>query len=137
MTISRRDFLKTTGIALGAMAIPSWAYSADLTSNALPDFDKNKLADAALSLAKKLGASYADIRINKYRIESLSTREREVQAVAKGQNYGFGVRVLVKGTWGFAASPLVTTKEVERVTREAIDIAKANSAFQTKPIKIG
>ncbi|CAN5256947.1 TldD/PmbA family protein [soil metagenome] len=136
MTISRRDFLRVTGIALGAAAIPSWAYSADLTSNPLPDFDKNKLADAALTLAKKLGASYADIRISKYRIESLSAREREVQAVAKGQNYGFGVRVLVKGTWGFAASPLVTTKEVERVTREAIDIAKANSAFQTKPITI-
>ncbi len=136
MTISRRDFLKVTGIALGAAAIPSWAYSADLTSNPLPDFDKNKLADAALALAKKLGASYADIRINKYRIESLSAREREVQSVAKGQNYGFGVRVLVKGTWGFAASPLVTTKEVERVTREAIDIAKANSAYQTKPITL-
>ena len=134
MTISRRDFLKTTGIALGAMAIPSWAYSADLTSKPLPDFDKNKLADAALSLAKKLGASYADIRINKYRIESINTREKQVQSVAKGQNYGFGVRVLVKGTWGFAASPIVTTDEVVRVTKEAIEIAKANSVFQTKPI---
>lgn len=136
MTISRRDFLKTTAIALGAAAVPAWAHSADISGKTLPDFDKNSLADAALKLAKKLGASYADIRINKYRIESLSTREREVQAVAKGQNYGFGVRVLVKGTWGFAASPLVNAKEVERVTREAIDIAKANSAFQTKPITL-
>lgn len=136
MTISRRDFLKTTAIALGAAALPTWAYSADLSGKPLPDFDKNSLADAALRLAKKLGASYADIRINKYRIESLSTREREVQSVAKGQNYGFGVRVLVKGTWGFAASPLVNVKEVERVAREAVDIAKANSAFQTKPITL-
>ncbi|MCW5960122.1 MAG: twin-arginine translocation signal domain-containing protein [Pyrinomonadaceae bacterium] len=136
MTISRRDFLKTTAIALGAAAVPTWAYSADISGKTLPDFDKNSLADAALKLAKKLDATYADIRINKYRIESLSTREREVQAVAKGQNYGFGVRVLVKGTWGFAASPLVNAKEVERVTREAIDIAKANSAFQTKPITL-
>lgn len=136
MSISRREFLKTTSIALGAIAIPSWAYSADLTSKPFPIFDKNKLADAALSLAKKLGASYADIRINKYRIESLSTREREVSSVAKGQNYGFGVRVLVKGTWGFAASPIVTESEVLRVTQEAIDIAKANSVFQTKPIKL-
>ena len=136
MTISRRDFVKTTSIALGAATIPSWAYSADLTGAPFPDFDKSKLADAALTLAKKLGASYADIRINKYRIESLRTRERQVRAVAKGQNFGFGVRVLVKGTWGFAASPLVTAKEVGRVTREAIDIAKANSVFQTKPIEL-
>ncbi len=136
MTISRRDFLKTTSIALGVAAIPSWAYSADLTSQPLPFFDKENLADAALKLAKKLGASYADIRLNKYRIESVSTREREVQSVAKGQNYGFGVRVLVNGTWGFAASPLVDAKEVERVTQEAIAIAKANSMFQTKKIEL-
>lgn len=136
MTISRRDFLKTTSIALGVTVIPSWAYSADLMSNPLPFFDKENLADAALKLAKKLGADYADIRINKYRIESVSTREREVQSVAKGQNYGFGVRVLVKGTWGFAASPLVNAKEIERVTKEAIAIAKANSMFQTKRIEM-
>ncbi|MCB1024360.1 MAG: twin-arginine translocation signal domain-containing protein, partial [Acidobacteria bacterium] len=136
MAISRRDFLKTTGMALGVAAIPTWAYSADLTSAALPDFDKNKLADASISLAKKLGATYSDIRINKYRIESVSTREKQVQGVAKGQNFGFGVRVLYGGTWGFAASPLVNVKEVERVTREAFEIAKANSAFQTQRIEL-
>ncbi len=134
MTISRRDFMKTTALAVGATAVPSWAYGADLSGLPFPVFDKNALADTALSIAKKLGASYADIRINKYRIESVNTRERQVQSVAKGQNFGFGVRVLVNGTWGFAASPLVTAKEVERVTREAIDIAKANSQYQTKPI---
>ena len=34
------------------------------------------------------------------------------------------------------ASPIVTTDEVARVTKEAIDIAKANSVFQTKLIKL-
>jgi TldD protein len=59
-----------------------------------------------------------------------------VQNVSRGQNFGFGVRVLVKGTWGFAASPLLTAEEVQRVTREAIDIARANAVFQTKPIRL-
>jgi len=136
MTISRRDFLKATSFALGTLALPSWVYSADLTNAPMPEVDKNKLADAALALAKKLGASYADIRINRYRLETISTRERQVQNVSRGQNFGFGVRVLVKGTWGFAASPILTAEEVSRVTREAVDIAKANSAFQTKPITL-
>lgn len=134
MTFSRREFLKTTAIALGVAAVPSWAYSADITSETLPVFNNDKLADAALSTAKKMGASYADIRINKYRVESMSTRERQVTSVAKGQNYGFGVRVLYKGTWGFAASPLVTSDEVVRVTKEAFEIARANSMFQNKPV---
>lgn len=136
MTISRRDFLKTASFALGTAALPNWVYSADLTNAPLPEVDKNKMADAALSLAKKLGAEYADIRINRYRLETIATRERQVMNVSRGQNFGFGVRVLVKGTWGFAASPLLTAEEVERVTKEAIEIAKANSAFQTKPIKL-
>src|SRR5687768_13621537 len=136
MTLSRRDILKATSLALGTLALPSWVYSADLTSAPMPEVDKNKLADAALALTKKLGAEYADIRINKYRIESISTRERQIQNVSRGQNFGFGVRVLVKGTWGFSASPLLTAAEVERVTREAVEIARANSAFQTKPIRL-
>ncbi|HEY0458490.1 MAG TPA: TldD/PmbA family protein [Pyrinomonadaceae bacterium] len=136
MTISRRDFLRATSLALGTLALPSWVYSANLTDTPLPEIDKNNLADAALTLAKKLGADYADIRINRYRLETITTRERQVQTVSRGQNFGFGVRVLVKGTWGFAASPLATTEEVARVTREAVEIARANSVFQTKPVRL-
>jgi TldD protein len=136
MTFSRRDFLKTASIALGTATLPSWVYDAQAATAQFIDVNKDSLADAALATAKKLGASYADIRINRYRIEAVSTRERQVLNVASGQNFGFGVRVLVKGTWGFAGSPLLTTEEVERVTREAVDIAKANSAFQRKKIEL-
>ena len=66
---------------------------------------------------------FADIRINRYRNESISTRERQVQNVSHTQSFGFGVRVLLKGTWGFAASGVVSPEEVRRVTREAIEIA--------------
>ena len=57
-----------------------------------------ELLDIALSTGK-LGVTYADIRINRYRSESINTRERQVQNVSRGQNFGFGVRVLFKGTW--------------------------------------
>ena len=136
MNFSRRDFIKTASLALGATVLPPWVYEAQAASAAALDVNKNNLADAALSTAKKLGASYADIRINRYRLEAVSTRERQVQNLSSGQNFGFGVRVLVKGTWGFAASPLVTADEVRRVTREAVEIAKANSAFQRKKIEL-
>ena len=136
MTFSRRDFIKTAGIALGVATLPSWVYDAQAATASFIDVNKSSLADAALATAKKLGASYADIRINRYRLEAVSTRERQVLNVASGQNFGFGVRVLVKGTWGFAASPLVTADEVQRVTKEAIEIAKANSPFQKKRIEL-
>jgi TldD protein len=44
--------------------------------------------------------------------------------------------VLLKGTWGFAASRLVTPEEVGRVTRAAVEIARANSQYQRKPVRL-
>src|SRR5687768_6694441 len=136
MTFSRREFIKTAGVALGAVTLPSWVYGARAMDTSFLDINRDSIADAALATAKKLGASYADIRINRYRLEAIQTRERQVLNVSSGQNFGFGVRVLVKGTWGFAASPLVTLDEVQRVTKEAVEIAKANSAFQRKRIEM-
>lgn len=133
MDFSRRDFIKTAGIALGSAAVlPSWIYEAQAATAEFVSVNKLALADAALATAKRLGASYADIRINRYRLQAISTRERQIQNVSSGQNFGFGVRVLYNGTWGFAASPLVTSDEVQRVTREAIEIAKANAKFNKR-----
>jgi len=88
----------------------------------------------ALARARKLGASYAESD------QPLSSRidlhrEERVQNVSRTQSFGFGVRVLVKGAWGFAASPLVTP-EVVGESRQAVEIARANAAYQRKPIKL-
>ncbi len=98
MTSSRREFLKTGALAAGAAAVtlPAWVCEVEAAEAAA--VNKNKLADVALSTAKRLGASYADIRISRYRQESVSTRERQVQNVSRSQSFGFGVRVLLKGT---------------------------------------
>ncbi len=138
MTSSRRDFLKTAGMTVGAITttttLPSWVLDAEAAEAA--SVDKNRLADIAISTARKAGATYADIRINRYRFESLFTRERQVQNVSRNQNFGFGVRALVKGTWGFAASRNVTPEEVRRVTQQAVEIARANAAYQRKPLAL-
>lgn len=134
MKTSRRDFLKTTGVVCGAVSLPAWVLEAQAAQAAA--INKDKLADLALTLAKKLGASYADIRINRYRNESVSTREERVQNVSRTQSFGCGVRVLVKGAWGFAASHVVDAKSVRRLTEQAVEIAKANAAFQRRPVEM-
>jgi TldD protein len=141
MTTSRRDFIKTAGITVGAAALPSalprWINEVDAAEAAVAAaVDKNALADIALSTARRLGVSYADIRINRYRNEAISTREKQVQNVSRSQNFGFGVRVLFRGTWGFASSSKVTPEEVRKVTRQAVEIARANSVFQRKRVRL-
>jgi predicted Zn-dependent protease len=43
--------------------------------------------------ATALGASYADVRINRYRRKSIATRERQVQNVSRSASYGLRLRV--------------------------------------------
>jgi TldD protein len=141
MPSSRRDFLKTTGIltgaALGAGTLPSWLLEAEAAEAAVADAAlKEKMAGEALSTAQRLGASYADIRIIRYRFESIATRERQVQQVARSQSMGFGIRVLYRGTWGFAASRLMTVEEVRRVASQAMALARANSVYQRRPVQL-
>ncbi|HSH64978.1 MAG TPA: DNA gyrase modulator, partial [Bacteroidia bacterium] len=54
------------------------------------------------------------------------TREQLVQALVDNETYGFGVRALVDGAWGFAASRDLTREEVMRVARQAVAQARAN-----------
>ena len=134
MSTSRRDFLKSSGLIFAAGALPSWVNELEAAEAAA--VDKDELADLALSLGKGQGASYADIRINRYRVEYIRTREKQVQQLGRQQSFGFGVRVLVKGSWGFAASREVSAEEVKRATRRAVEIARANAALQAKPVRL-
>lgn len=134
MASSRRWFLKTSGMAVGALTLPSWV--AELEAQEAAAVDKAKLAEIVLSTAKQLGATYADIRVNRYRWELVSTREHQVQQVERIQSFGLGVRVLLNGSWGFAASRNVTSDEALRMTRQAAEIARANSAYQKRPIAL-
>src|SRR6187200_1563914 len=99
---SRRQFLATGSAFVAGAYLPAWADA--FQPSATDDGVRAEVAEAALARAAQLGASYADIRINRYRRESIATRERQVQNVSRSSSYGMGLRVLVDGAWGFAAS---------------------------------
>ncbi len=99
-----------------------------------PDAPLNDLAAAALDAARSAGATYADIRINRYRSQIISTREDRVDWINDSESFGFGVRVLAGGAWGFASSTHITRDEVVRAARQAVAVAKANAALQREPV---
>jgi TldD protein len=94
------------------------------------------LADVALNTARQKGASYADIRMVRTRNNFVTTREKRVENVTNTESYGFGVRVLVDGAWGFAASSKVEKEEVARVVERATSIAKANRSIMRNRISL-
>jgi TldD protein len=95
-----------------------------------------ELADAALKTARDGGASYADIRINRYRNQAIFAREDHLQNAQTDERFGFGVRVLVDGVWGFAASARVSPDNVAAITRQALATAKANKAISTDRVEL-
>jgi TldD protein len=129
--IDRREFVQSM-IALGAVA----GLRPGTVLFAAPNQDLKNLADAALATAKAAGASYADIRINRYRNQFLFTRDKRVQNIVNTEDFGFGVRVIVDGTWGFASSSAVTKDDIAGIARQAVGIAKANRSVNTDPVTL-
>ncbi len=95
-----------------------------------------KFADAAISRAKILGASYSDFRVSNYRSQRIATRENVIQDISDSISYGFSVRVLIDGAWGFAASSTLSETEVLRITGLAADISKANKIIQKRAVEL-
>jgi TldD protein len=102
-------------------------------------FDREQcldLADTALRLARIAGAGYADIRIGSNEREYFFARENKLQAVDYGLDAGFGIRVLMNGSWGSAGSTLLSDSEIERMLALAVENARASALIQSMPIEI-
>ena len=80
---------------------------------------------SALDTAKRAGATYADVRIVRRRTERIATREDHVTSVGASETYGMGVRVIVDGAWGFAASARVDGVSAKEAAVSAVAIARA------------
>jgi TldD protein len=95
-----------------------------------------KLADASISLAKQNGASYSDFRLSNFRSQRIFTRENVIQDISDNENYGFSVRVLIDGAWGFASSSTLSETEVLKITNLASEISKANKIIQKRRVEL-
>ncbi|HPP75650.1 MAG TPA: DNA gyrase modulator, partial [Armatimonadota bacterium] len=95
-----------------------------------------EFTEKILQKAKDLGASYADVRIIKGANESINIKNGKVDALAAASDYGFGVRVIVNGSWGFASSFTVTDEEAEKVVQQAVSIARASSRLKREDVKL-
>ena len=98
--------------------------------------DQEILAALALDVARSEGASYADIRISRSRRRSIYTREAVVRGTNDDETFGFGVRVLCNGAWGFAASRDVSAAAISQAARDAVALARVNAALQTEPVRL-
>ncbi len=132
LALDRRTFLRVAGLTVAYQAIPRGALAAASLFD--PPAGARVLAGTALDVLRKLGAGYGDIRIGNYRSQRLAARDERVESITDEESLGFGVRVLDRGAWGFAASNVLTAAEVERVARQAVAVARASALAIQEPV---
>lgn len=141
--MNRRKFIRSC-----SFTIPVFYLSNKLGDKILNDKNKiteslymdddnyiRKIGDTVLRKAKQLGCSYSDFRVSSFRTQRISTRENIIQGISDEEDFGFSVRVLKDGVWGFAASSTLTEAEAVRITSIANEIAASNKIIQKREVK--
>jgi TldD protein len=86
-----------------------------------------RLLESLMDSAKLKRVDYADIRVVRRQIQEIEVKNGTVDALTHDEEYGFGIRVLLGGAWGFACSSRVRGKEMETVLSKALKIARASA----------
>ncbi|MGH9472411.1 MAG: TldD/PmbA family protein [Terriglobales bacterium] len=85
------------------------------------------IAGWGLDAAMAAGASYADVRVREERQRSVTTKNGRLGTASDDESQGVGIRALVDGAWGFAASDQLNRAAVMATGRRAVAIARASA----------
>ena len=93
-------------------------------------------SDAALQAARDVGATHADVRIERHLGQDLSLRDGALESRHDAVSAGLAVRVVVDGTWGFASSSTVSEQEAVRLARQAVQVARTARPLNAEPVEL-
>jgi len=80
--------------------------------------------DAALSEAGRLGASHAEVRVERIRSQMVALRDGRLETAADDTEVGVGLRVVHDGSVGFAATVAVDAGAAAGLAAQAVDAAR-------------
>jgi TldD protein len=95
-----------------------------------------RLADAALTRARTLGAQHAEFRLEQVRRSRIAVHDGDLEGAIDGEDTGFAVRVVYEGTWGFAAGVDLTPDAAARVAELAIDMARTSRPISSEEVEL-
>jgi len=145
VSFSRRQFVHRSALfaAAGLMPRAVWGSRAvvpALTGVSTARADRSvlrALALRAVDAARSAGATYADVRVIRSIEQSFSHERTDVVgcSVSDSERLGIGVRALVNGCWGFAATPYLEPDDAARAGSVATMIAKTNAAVAPRSLE--
>lgn len=96
--------------------------------------DLESMEALVLGRLQEVGVGYGCLRVHQTRQRTIHVRDREVEEAADSRRLGAGVRVLVDGAWGFAATSALTGKALLDATDRAVGMARLSRAFAGPPV---
>ncbi|MGB9857178.1 MAG: TldD/PmbA family protein [Dictyoglomaceae bacterium] len=87
-----------------------------------------------LNYASRLGVDYVDVRIVRRQKEELRVKNGILETGNINETYGFGVRILYKGAWGFASS--FNLENFKSIVDKAFAIAKASASVNKDKVEL-
>jgi TldD protein len=94
------------------------------------------LTDAALSRARALGATHADVRVVRIRSGQHILRDQALESSTDATDLGIGVRVIHAGSWGFAAGITLTVDGAAALADEAVTVARISRPLTSRPVEL-
>ena len=83
--------------------------------------------DVALTIASEAGADFCDMRIVEERQNRIYVRRRSLKRLDETDSFGYGIRILLNGAWGFAFNTRLSKDDVAKTARLAVQTARASS----------
>jgi TldD protein len=87
----------------------------------LRDLDLNRI----LKDASRRGASYADVRYQSTELEIITVENKNLESYSSRKLSGVGIRTMVKGAFGFAATSDLSESGLQKVLEASIKAGKA------------
>jgi TldD protein len=94
------------------------------------------LAATALERAADLGAGHADFRAERVLRQQIVLSDGNLETLSDSDALGLAVRVVVDGTWGFAATVDMTEDAAARAAAEAVEVARVAAAINSERIEL-
>ena len=95
-----------------------------------------ELAVNALDAAVRRGISYADVRFIETEDRHVSTKNGKIGELSNSVSVGLGIRVLDRGSWGFAATDNLTADGIETAAKLAVEIARASAVAKKHDVTL-
>ncbi len=89
--------------------------------------DATALGDTALDSCAPYHPAYAAVRVHQTRQRHVHLRDLTVETALEQRDIGLGVRVVVDGAWGFAATTALDPESVAATARRACELARRSA----------